>query len=91
MRLPDLSVDVVVHVFGEPGGSYGPALDLQSRCGTVHDAADPGPTCPLHEAFSPTCSHQGDLSTGQQRDPPLRCHRLSDADPDLDQKLSLRR
>lgn len=29
MRLPDLYVDVIVHVFGEPGGSYGPALDLQ--------------------------------------------------------------
>lgn len=71
MRLPDLYVDVIVHVFGEPGGSYGPALGLQQSCGTIHDTADPGPIFPLYEAFGPTCSHQSYLSTGQQCYPPL--------------------
>lgn len=91
MRLPDLDADVPVQVPGEPGGSDGPAADVQQVSGSVRDAADPGRAHSLYETLGPACSHQGHLSTRQQRNPPLRCQRVPNADPDLDQNLSLRR
>lgn len=89
MRLSNLHGDHLVHVRGKSRRPDGPAADVQQVLGGVGNvAADPGSAVPLHETFGPACSHQSRLPVGEQRHPPLRRHRLPNANPDLDQNLS---
>lgn len=87
--LPDLHGYVLVHVLWKSYSSHWPAAHMQQVSGSVRDVADPGWAVPLYEALSPACSHQGHLSTGQQRHPQVWCHWLSYSNPDLDQNFSL--
>lgn len=87
--LPDLHGDVIVHVSRESYHPHGPAAAMPLVSRSVRDAADSDRAVPLCEAFSPAGGHQGRLSTGQQRNAPLRRHRLPNTDAHLDQDLGI--